>query len=207
MDYFDTSMNLNSVGGIHMHEDQMTQMVQMLGTVVAQLGRIEQRLDKIEQRMDALEKRMDAIEKRMDALEKRMDALEKRMDALEQRMDALEYRMDALEQRMDLIEQRVGTLEAGASAYEIRFEAIETELRRLRALFEENERTLAIILEVLSNYVKKSEKVDQHDGILIGQRHDLDITQSALKLHIQDKKVHVSPKAGRPKKAHYESEV
>lgn len=179
MDYFDTSMNLNSVGGIHMHEDQMTQMIQMLGTVVAQLGRIEQRLDKIEVRLDKIE----------------------------QRLDALEKRMDALEQRMDLIEQRVGTLEAGASAYESRFEAIETELRRLRALFEENERTLAIILEVLSNYVKKSEKVDQHDGILIGQRHDLDITQSVLKLHIQDKKVHVSPKPGRPKKAHQESEV
>jgi chromosome segregation ATPase len=143
----------------------------------------------------------------MDALEKRMDALEKRMDALEKRMDALEKRMDALENRMDLIEHRVGTLESGASAYELRFEAIETELRRLRALFEENERTLAIILEVLSNYVKKSEKVDRHDGILIGQRHDLDITQSVLKLHIQDKKVHVSPKPGRPKKAHQESEV
>ena len=183
-----------------MHEDQMTQMVQMLGTVVAQLGRIEQRLDKIEVRLDKIEQRLDALEKRMDAIEKRMDALEKRMDALEQRMDALE-------QRMDLIEQRVGILEAGAYAYESRFEAIETELRRLRALFEENERTLAIILEVLSNYVKKSEKVDQHDGILIGQRHDLDITQSVLKLHIQDKKVHVSPKPGRPKKAHHESEV
>lgn len=121
-----------------MHEDQMTQMVQMLGTVVAQLGRIEQRLDKIEVRLDKIEQRLDALEKRM---------------------DALEQRMDALEQRMDLIEQRVGILEAGAYAYESRFEAIETELRRLRALFEENERTLAIILEVLSNYVKKSEKV------------------------------------------------
>ena len=179
MVYCETSTNLNSVGGIQMQENQITQVMQMLGTVVSQLGRIEQRLDKIEQRLDKIEKRMDALEKRMDALELRMDAVEWRLEKLEM----------------------------GATAYESRFEAIETELHRLRALFEENERTLAVILDVLSNYVKKSEKVDRHDGLLIAQRHDLDITQSALKFHIQDKKVHVSPKPGRPKKEHHESET
>ena len=57
-----------------------------------------------------------------------------------------------------------------------------------------------MILEVLSDHVKKSALLEVHDEQIIGQRQDLEITQSALSIHIQNKKIHLSPKPGRPKK-------
>ena len=137
-------------------------------------------------RLDAIEFRLDKIEVRLDAIELRLDKIEVRLDAIELRLDKIEVRLDAIEFRLDDFGKRLVV--------------IEVELPRLGALFEDNERTLAVILEVLSDHVKKSALLEVHDEQIIGQRQDLEITQSALSIHIQNKKIHLSPKPGRPKK-------
>ena len=109
-----------------------------------------------------------------------------RFDALEQRVSALEQRMTAMEQRMTVME---------------------TEVRRLGALFEDNEKKLQHILDVLTSYLKKMEKVDHLDESMIEQTQGLQITKIALSNHIQNRKIHLMPPRGRPKKNLDESET
>ena len=109
------------------------------------------------------------------------------------RFDALEQRMTALEQRMTALEQRV-------SALEQRMTALETEVSRLGVLFEDNEKKLQHILDVLISYLKKMEKVEHLDESMIEQTQGLQITKIALANHIQNRKIHLMPARGRPKK-------
>ena len=116
-----------------------------------------------------------------------------RFDALEQRMTAIEERMTALEQRMTALEQRMTIME--------------TEVSRLGVLFEDNEKKLQHILDVLTSYLKKMEKVDHLDESMIEQTQGLQITKIALANHIQNRKIHLMPPRGRPKKNPDESET
>ena len=116
-----------------------------------------------------------------------------RFDALEQRMTAIEERMTALEQRMTALEQRMTIME--------------TEVSRLGVLFEDNEKKLQHILDVLTSYLKKMEKVDHLDESMIEQTQGLQITKIALANHIQNRKIHLMPARGRPKKNPDESET
>ena len=159
--------------------DQMPQ-------IMAMLTKIFTKLEEHDLRFDALEQRMTAIEERMTALEQRMTALEQRVSALEQRMTALEQRVSALEQRMTIME---------------------TEVSRLGVLFEDNEKKLQHILDVLTSYLKKMEKVDHLDESMIEQTQGLQITKIALANHIQNRKIHLMPARGRPKKNPDESET
>ena len=123
-----------------------------------------------------------------------------RFDALEQRMTAIEERMTALEERMTALEQRV-------SALEQRMTIMETEVSRLGVLFEDNEKKLQHILDVLISYLKKMEKVEHLDESMIEQTQGLQITKIALANHIQNRKIHLMPARGRPKKNPDESET
>ena len=93
-----------------------------------------------------------------------------RFDALEQRMTAMEERMTAFEQRVSALEQRMTVME--------------TEVRRLGVLFEDNEKKLQHILDVLTSYLKKMGKVDHLDESMIEQTQGLQITKIALANHI-----------------------
>jgi chromosome segregation ATPase len=151
-----------------------------------QMSQIMAMLTKIFTKLEEHDLRFDALEQRMTALEERMTALEQRVSALEQRMTALEQRVSALEQRMT---------------------ALETEVSRLGVLFEDNEKKLQHILDVLISYLKKMEKVDHLDESMIEQTQGLQITKIALANHIQNRKIHLMPARGRPKKNPDESET
>jgi hypothetical protein len=77
---------------------------------------------------------------------------------------------------------------------------METEVSRLGVLFEDNEKKLQHILDVLTSYLKKMEKVDHLDESMIEQTQGLQITKIALANHIQNRKIHLMPPRGRPKK-------
>ena len=208
MHYFDNPSDETICGSNQMQQnDQMPQIMAMLTKIFAKLEEHDLRFDALEQRMTALEQRMTAIEERMTALEERMTALEERMTALEERMTALEQRMTALEQRMTALEQRMTALEQRVSALENRVAALETEVSRLGVLFEDNEKKLQHILDVLTSYLKKMEKVDHLDESMIEQTQGLQITKIALANHIQNRKIHLMPARGRPKKNPDESET
>ena len=180
MHYFDNPSDETTSGSNQMQQnEQMPQIMAMLTKIFA-------KLEEHDLRFDALEQRMTAIEERMTALEQRMTALEQRVSALEQRMTALEQRVSALEQRMTVME---------------------TEVSRLGVLFEDNEKKLQHILDVLSSYLKKMEKVDHLDESMIEQTQGLQITKIALANHIQNRKIHLMPARGRPKKNPDESET
>jgi hypothetical protein len=102
------------------------------------------------------------------------------------KLEEYDLRFDALEQRMTVME---------------------TEVRRLGALFEDNEKKLQHILDVLISYLKKMEKVDHLDESMIEQTQGLQITKIALANHIQNRKIHLMPPRGRPKKNPDESET
>ena len=84
---------------------------------------------------------------------------------------------------------------------------METEVSRLGVLFEDNEKKLQHILDVLTSYLKKMEKVDHLDESMIEQTQGLQITKIALANHIQNRKIHLMPARGRPKKNPDESET
>jgi len=180
MHYFDNPSDETTSGSNQMQQnDQMPQ-------IMAMLTKIFTKLEEHDLRFDALEQRMTALEQRMTAIEERMTALEQRVSALEQRMTALEQRVSALEQRMTVME---------------------TEVSRLGVLFEDNEKKLQHILDVLISYLKKMEKVDHLDESMIEQTQGLQITKIALANHIQNRKIHLMPPRGRPKKNPDESET
>jgi|GEM_PF-1225745 len=194
MHYFDNPSDETTSGSNQMQQnEQMPQIMAMLTKIFAKLEEHDLRFDALEQRMTAIEERMTALEQRMTALEQRMTALEQRMTALEQRVSALEQRMTALEQRVSALEQRMTVME--------------TEVSRLGVLFEDNEKKLQHILDVLSSYLKKMEKVDHLDESMIEQTQGLQITKIALANHIQNRKIHLMPARGRPKKNPDESET
>ena len=116
------------------------------------------------------------------------------------KLEEHDLRFDALEQRMTALEQRV-------SALEQRMTAMETEVSRLGVLFEDNEKKLQHILDVLISYLKKMEKVEHLDESMIEQTQGLQITKIALANHIQNRKIHLMPPRGRPKKNPDESET
>ena len=151
-----------------------------------QMPQIMAMLTKIFTKLEEHDLRFDALEKRVAAIESRLDVIETRLDAIEARLDALENRVAALEQRMTVIE---------------------TEVLRLGALFEDNEKKLQHILDVLTSYLKKMEKVDHLDESMIEQTQGLQITKIALANHIQNRKIHLMPPRGRPKKNPDESET
>ena len=180
MHYFDNPSDETTSGRNQMQQnDQMPQ-------IMAMLTKIFTKLEEHDLRFDALEKRVAAIESRLDVIETRLDVIETRLDAIEARLDALENRVAALEQRMTVME---------------------TEVRRLGVLFEDNEKKLQYILDVLTSYLKKMEKVDQLDKSMIEQTQGLQITKIALANHIQNRKIHLMPPRGRPKKNPDESET
>jgi len=187
MHYFDNPSDETTSGSNQMQQnEQMPQIMAMLTKIFAKLEEHDLRFDALEQRMTAIEERMTALEQRMTALEQRMTALEQRVSALEQRMTALEQRVSALEQRMTVME---------------------TEVSRLGVLFEDNEKKLQHILDVLISYLKKMEKVEHLDESMIEQTQGLQITKIALANHIQNRKIHLMPPRGRPKKNLDESET
>ena len=208
MHYFDNPSDETTSGSNQMQQnDQMPQIMAMLTKIFTKLEEhdlrfdaLEQRMTAMEERMTALEQRMTALEQRVSALEQRMTALEERMTALEQRMTAIEERMTALEQRVSALEQRMTALEQRVSALEQRMTIMETEVSRLGVLFEDNEKKLQHILDVLTSYLKKMEKVDHLDESMIEQTQGLQITKIALANHIQNRKIHLMPLRGRPKK-------
>ena len=116
------------------------------------------------------------------------------------KLEEHDLRFDALEQRMTALEQRVRALEQ-------RMTVMETEVSRLGVLFEDNEKKLQHILDVLISYLKKMEKVDHLDESMIEQTQGLQITKIALANHIQNRKIHLMPARGRPKKNPDESET
>ena len=180
MHYFDNPSDETTSGSNQMQQnDQMPQ-------IMAMLTKIFTKLEEHDLRFDALEKRVAAIESRLDVIETRLDVIETRLDAIEARLDALENRVAALEQRMTIME---------------------TEVSRLGVLFEDNEKKLQYILDVLTSYLKKMEKVDQLDESMIEQTQGLQITEIALANHIQNRKIHLMPARGRPKKNLDESET
>ena len=180
MHYFDNPSDETTSGSNQMQQnDQMPQ-------IMAMLTKIFTKLEEHDLRFDALEKRVAAIESRLDVIETRLDVIETRLDAIEARLDALENRVAALEQRMTIME---------------------TEVSRLGVLFEDNEKKLQYILDVLTSYLKKMEKVDQLDESMIEQTQGLQITKIALANHIQNRKIHLMPPRGRPKKNPDESET
>ena len=180
MHYFDNPSDETTSGSNQMQQnDQMPQ-------IMAMLTKIFTKLEEHDLRFDALEKRVAAIESRLDVIETRLDVIETRLDAIEARLDALENRVAALEQRMTIME---------------------TEVSRLGVLFEDNEKKLQYILDVLTSYLKKMEKVDQLDESMIEQTQGLQITKIALANHIQNRKIHLMPPRGRPKKNQDESET
>ena len=151
-----------------------------------QMPQIMAMLTKIFTKLEEHDLRFDALEKRVAAIESRLDVIETRLDAIEARLDALENRVAALEQRMTIME---------------------TEVSRLGVLFEDNEKKLQHILDVLISYLKKMEKVDHLDESMIEQTQGLQITKIALANHIQNRKIHLMPPRGRPKKNPDESET
>ena len=151
-----------------------------------QMPQIMAMLTKIFTKLEEHDLRFDALEKRVAAIETRLDVIETRLDAIEARLDALENRVAALEQRMTIME---------------------TEVSRLGVLFEDNEKKLQHILDVLTSYLKKMEKVDHLDESMIEQTQGLQITKIALANHIQNRKIHLMPPRGRPKKNPDESET
>jgi len=151
-----------------------------------QMPQIMAMLTKIFTKLEEHDLRFDALEKRVAAIESRLDVIETRLDAIEARLDALENRVAALEQRMTIME---------------------TEVSRLGVLFEDNEKKLQHILDVLTSYLKKMEKVDHLDESMIEQTQGLQITKIALANHIQNRKIHLMPARGRPKKNLDESET
>ena len=180
MHYFDNPSDETTSGSNQMQQnDQMPQ-------IMAMLTKIFTKLEEHDLRFDALEKRVAAIEIRLDVIETRLDVIETRLDAIEARLDALENRVAALEQRMTIME---------------------TEVSRLGVLFEDNEKKLQHILDVLTSYLKKMEKVDHLDESMIEQTQGLQITKIALANHIQNRKIHLMPPRGRPKKNPDESET
>ena len=180
MHYFDNPSDETTSGSNQMQQnDQMPQ-------IMAMLTKIFTKLEEHDLRFDALEKRVAAIEIRLDVIETRLDVIETRLDAIEARLDALENRVAALEQRMTIME---------------------TEVSRLGVLFEDNEKKLQHILDVLTSYLKKMEKVDHLDESMIEQTQGLQITKIALANHIQNRKIHLMPARGRPKKNPDESET
>jgi chromosome segregation ATPase len=180
MHYFDNPSDETTSGSNQMQQnDQMPQ-------IMAMLTKIFTKLEEHDLRFDALEKRVAAIESRLDLIETRLDAIENRLDVIETRLDALENRVAALEQRMTIME---------------------TEVSRLGVLFEDNEKKLQHILDVLISYLKKMEKVDHLDESMIEQTQGLQITKIALANHIQNRKIHLMPPRGRPKKNPDESET
>ena len=180
MHYFDNPSDETTSGSNQMQQnDQMPQ-------IMAMLTKIFTKLEEHDLRFDALEKRVAAIESRLDVIETRLDVIETRLDAIEARLDALENRFVALEQRMTIME---------------------TEFSRLGVLFEDNEKKLQHILDVLTSYLKKMEKVDHLDESMIEQTQGLQITKIARANHIQNRKIHLMPPRGRPKKNPDESET
>jgi chromosome segregation ATPase len=180
MHYFDNPSDETTSGSNQMQQnDQMPQIMAMLTKIFTKLEEHDLRFDALEKRVAAIESRLDVIETRLDAIENRLDVIETRLDAIEARLDALENRVAALEQRMTIME---------------------TEVSRLGVLFEDNEKKLQHILDVLTSYLKKMEKVDHLDESMIEQTQGLQITKIALANHIQNRKIHLMPPRGRPKK-------
>ena len=173
MHYFDNPSDETTSGSNQMQQnDQMPQ-------IMAMLTKIFTKLEEHDLRFDVIETRLDVIEQWMVITDKRITRIEQKIDDLTQRVIALENRVAALEQRMTVIE---------------------TEVLRLGALFEDNEKKLQHILDVLSSYLKKMEKVDHLDESMIEQTQGLQITKIALANHIQNRKIHLMPLRGRPKK-------
>ena len=180
MHYFDNPSDETTSGSNQMQQnDQMPQ-------IMAMLTKIFTKLEEHDLRFDVIETRLDVIEQWMVITDKRITRIEQKIDDLTQRVIALENRVAALEQRMTVME---------------------TEVLRLGALFEDNEKKLQHILDVLSSYLKKMEKVDQLDESMIEQTQGLQITKIALANHIQNRKIHLMPPRGRPKKNPDESET
>ena len=194
MHYFDNPSDETTSGSNQMQQnDQMPQIMAMLTKIFTKLEEHDLRFDALEKRVAAIESRLDVIETRLDAIENRLDVIETRLDAIENRLDAIEARLDALENRVAALEQRMTIME--------------TEVSRLGVLFEDNEKKLQHILDVLTSYLKKMEKVDHLDESMIEQTQGLQITKIALANHIQNRKIHLMPARGRPKKNPDESET
>ncbi len=197
------------------------QIMAMLSKIFAKLEEHDLRFDAIEQRLTSLEQRMTALEQAVVALEKRITALEQRVTALEKRVDLIETRLSVIEKRLDVIDQRLAVIEKWIVVFRQwitkieqmihdlmqRMTAQEEETRRLGALFEDNEKKLQHILDVLSSYLRKMEKVDHLDESMIKQTAGLEITKIALANHIQNRKIHLMPARGRPKKNPDETET
>jgi len=117
------------------------------------------------------------------------------------RVERSEYDISELKRDVAILKQDVAELKHDVAILKSDMAAMKKQMERMGVLMEEFNEKLTVALELLQHCVSMIPSVRKHDLQISGAKADLDITQTILTDHIQNKKIHVAPKRGRKKKS------
>lgn len=118
----------------------------------------------------------------------KLDGMQGQLGRVEGKVDRLETRMDGLETRMDGLETRMGGLETEVSSLKTRMDGVESGLRNLKFIVENDiQKKINIIAEGhldLSRKLDEALKVSQKQEIYYLKVNTLEADVRELKMHV-----------------------
>jgi len=132
---------------------------------------------------------------------RRVERSEYDISELKRDVAVLKQDVALLKQDVAVLKQDVAELKHDVAILKSDMAAMKKQMERMGVLMEEFNEKLTVALELLQHCVSMIPSVRKHDLQISGAKANLDITQTILTDHIQNKKIHVAPKRGRKKKS------
>jgi chromosome segregation ATPase len=117
------------------------------------------------------------------------------------RVDRAEGDIIELKEDVRVLKEDVRELKEDVRILKQEVAELKVRMDRMCVVIEEMNEKLTLALELLQHCVSLIPSVHKHDLQIKGTKTDIDVTQSVLKEHIQNKKIHTYPKRGRPRKS------
>ena len=138
-----------------------------------------------------------------DISELKQDVAVLKQDVAELKKDVAELKKDVAELKKDVAELKhdVAVLKYDVAVLKSEMAAVKVQMNRMSVLMEEFNDKLTVALELLQHSVSLIPAVRKHDLQISGTKTDVEVTQTILQDHIQNKNIHVAPKRGRKKKS------
>ena len=146
-------------------------------------------------------RRVERSEYDISELKRDVAVLKQDVALLKQDVAVLKQDVAELKHDVAVLKKDVAELKHDVAILKSDMAAMKKQMERMGVLMEEFNEKLTVALELLQHCVSMIPSVRKHDLQISGAKANLDITQTILTDHIQNKKIHVAPKRGRKKKS------
>ncbi len=139
--------------------------------------------------------------RRVDKAEGDIVELKEDVRVLKEDVRVLKEDVRVLKEDVRVLKEDVRVLKEDVRVLKLEVAELKIRMDRMCVVIEEMNEKLTVALEMLQHCVSLIPSVHKHDLQIKGTKGEIDVTQSILKDHIQNKKIHVHPKRGRPRKS------